>query len=54
MARPRRADKKQQRYTLLLRPDLWDWIEQQAQAANKTVNEFIESLIEQARSSPPQ
>lgn len=54
MARPRRADKKEQRHTLLLRPDLWNWIEQQAQIANLTVNEFIESLIEQARNSPPQ
>lgn len=53
MARPRRTDKKEQRHTLLLRPDLWDWIEQQAQATNQTVNEFIESLIEQARSNPP-
>jgi predicted HicB family RNase H-like nuclease len=53
MARPTRADKKTQRHTLLLRPDTWDWLEQQAKRAGQSVNELIESLIETQRTSSP-
>ncbi len=47
MARPRREDKKEQRYTLLLRPVLWDAIEQRAAAEDSTVNRLIEQALEQ-------
>jgi len=45
MARPKRSDKKAQRHTVLLRPDLWAWLEQQAATAGQTVNEYIEAIL---------
>lgn len=47
MARPKRKDKKEQRYTLLLRPVLWDTLEQQAQTEGVTVNRLIELCLEE-------
>ncbi len=47
MARPKRSDKKEQRHTVLLRPIVWDVLEQQAQANGTTVNRLIEDCIEQ-------
>ena len=53
MARPKREDKKEQRYTLLLRPALWDAIEQRAAADGVTVNRVIEQVLESAVMPPP-
>lgn len=47
MARPKRSDKKAQRHTVLLRPDLWDALEQQATERGETVNRVIEECLEQ-------
>ena len=55
MARPKRVDKKEQRYTLLVRPVLWDAIEQRATVEGVTVNRLIELALEQFMpTTPPQ
>lgn len=46
MARPKKNDKKEQRYTLLLRPVLWDILEQHAETEGLTVNALIEQCLQ--------
>ena len=53
MARPKRDDKKEQRHTVLLRPALWDAVEQRAAADGVTVNRVIEQMLEEQFTPPP-
>jgi len=49
--RPPRPDAKVQRHTLVLRPALWEWVEERARDEGVTVNVWIEQRLLKIRES---
>ena len=43
--RTSRPDAKVQRHTLVLRPAMWEWVEERAREEGVTVNVWIENVL---------